>query len=176
MPTRPSQNAARPSGTGDMFLYVKGARAGVIKGEAVDSKHKDEIEVLSWSWGLKGRSSFDGGTATGRSTMRELTISKKFDKASTALMSALRTNEPIKQAVLTLRKIGEKPLEFLKITIEDGRITSLDINAGDEDGSADVLETVTFSFNKIQVDYTPQGQDGQPLGSTSFQDEWSASA
>ena len=28
------------------------AKIGDIKGESLDSKHKDEIEVLSFSWGL----------------------------------------------------------------------------------------------------------------------------
>ena len=28
------------------------AKLGDIKGESVDSKHKDEVEVLSWSWGV----------------------------------------------------------------------------------------------------------------------------
>ena len=28
------------------------ARLGTIKGESRDAKHKDEIEVLSWSWGV----------------------------------------------------------------------------------------------------------------------------
>ena len=28
------------------------ARIGTIKGESHDAKHKDEIEVLSWSWGV----------------------------------------------------------------------------------------------------------------------------
>ena len=41
-------------------------------------------------------------------------------------MLALRTNEPIQKAVLTLRKAGKGQLEYLKITIEQGRVTSLD--------------------------------------------------
>jgi len=28
------------------------ARIGDIKGESLDAKHKDEIEVLSFSWGV----------------------------------------------------------------------------------------------------------------------------
>jgi len=28
------------------------ARIGTIKGESQDAKHKDEIDVLSWSWGV----------------------------------------------------------------------------------------------------------------------------
>ena len=29
------------------------AKIGDIKGESLDSKHKDEVEVLSWSWGVQ---------------------------------------------------------------------------------------------------------------------------
>ena len=40
------------AGTGDMFLMVKGAKGGVIKGEAQDDSHKAEIDIVSWSWGM----------------------------------------------------------------------------------------------------------------------------
>jgi type VI secretion system secreted protein Hcp len=155
-----------------MFLSVTGARHGVINGEAQDDKHKNEIEVLGWSWGMQGKSSLGGGNATGKATMRELRILKHVDKASTALMSALRTNEAIRKAILTVRKVGKSQLEYLKITIEDGRVMSLDIEAGSESGSHEMFERLTFSFNKISIDYTPQGPDGQALGGTNFEDEW----
>ena len=161
-------------GAGDMFFKVKGAKHGDINGEALDQKHKNEIEVLSWSWGMQGKASLGGGSASGKATMRELRIVKKIDKASTALMSALRTNEVIKEATLTLRKIGTSKLEYFKIKIEDGRVMSLDVEAGDKDGRPALYERVSFSFNKISVEYTPQGGDGMPQGSTSFEDEWTA--
>jgi type VI secretion system secreted protein Hcp len=157
-----------------MFLSVKGAQHGQISGEALDSQHKGEIEVLGWSWGMQGTPSLGGSSPSGKSTIRELRIVKRVDKASTALMSALRTNETIKQAVLTLRKAGKTPLEYLKITIEQGRIVSLEIEAGDTSGSSTLVEKVSFSFNKIEVEYTPQGADGQPQGGTTFQDQWGA--
>ena len=157
-----------------MFLSVNGARAGPITGESQDSKHKNEIEVLAWSWGMQGKPSLGGGGATGKSTMRELRITKRVDKASTALMSALRNNEPIKVATLTIRKIGKTALEYLTIKIEDGRVMSLEIEAGDASNAPALLERVSFSFNKVTVDYTPQGPDGNPLGGTSFMDEWTA--
>jgi type VI secretion system secreted protein Hcp len=156
-----------------MFLNVNGAKHGQINGEAQDDKHKNEVEVLGWSWGMQGRPSLGGGAASGKATIRELKITKQVDKASTALMSALRTNEPIKKAILTIRKVGKKPLEYLIITIEDGRVVSLEIEAGDVSGSPALLERVSFSFNKISVEYTPQGADGNALGSTSFEDQWS---
>ena len=156
-----------------MFLMVKGAKHGLIKGEAEDKDHKGEIEVLSWSWGMQGKSSLGGGAATGKATMRDLRIIKAVDSASTALMQALRTNEQIQKAVLTLRKAGKTPLEYMKITIEQGRVMALDVDAGDTQGSATLVEKVSFSFNKITVEYTPQGKDGQPQGSMLFEDQWS---
>jgi len=155
-----------------MFFKVKGAKHGQINGEALDDKHKGEIEVLSWSWGMQGKASIGGGTATGKATMRELRIVKKVDKASTALMSALRTNEVIKEGILTLRKTGTSKVEYFKITIQDGRVMSLDVEAGDDSGSSTLLERVSFSFNKIAVEYTPQGGDGMPQGATTFEDTW----
>ena len=161
-------------GAGDMFLSVKGAKHGQISGEAQDDQHKNEIEVLGWSWGMQGKPSLGGGTASGKATMRELRVTKRVDKASTALMSALRTNEVIKTAVLTLRKVGKKPLEYLTITIEDGRVMSIDIEAGDPANAPVMFERVSFSFNKIAVAYTPQAPDGSGLGATTFEDQWSA--
>jgi type VI secretion system secreted protein Hcp len=158
-----------------MFLSVNGARHGQISGEAHDDKHKNEVEVLGWSWGMQGKASLGGGGATGKATMRELKIIKRVDKASTALMAALRTNEAIKTAVLTVRKSGKNPLEYFTIKIEDGRVMSLDIEAGDESSSSSLLEKVTFSFNKISIEYTPQGPDGGGLGKTSFEDQWNPS-
>jgi type VI secretion system secreted protein Hcp len=160
------------AGAGDMFLSVKGAKGGVIKGESQDNAHKGEIEVVSWSWGMHARPSLGGGGASGKAAVHELKIVKKIDSASTALMAALRTNEPIVKALLTVRKSGAKPLEFLKITIEQGRVTSITLDAGDAGGGADLIENVSFSFNKISVEYVPQGKDGQGLGAMTYNDQW----
>lgn len=163
-------------GAGDMFLMVKGAKHGLIKGESQDADHKGEIEVLSWSWGMQGRPHLGGGGATGKATINDLKIVKRLDSASTALMLALRTNEQIQKAVLTLRKAGKGQLEYCKVTIEQGRVTSLTVEAGDTSGSPEVLEKVSFSFNKIEVEYVPQGKDGLPQGGMTYADQWSDQA
>ena len=123
-------------GAGDMFLMVKGAKHGLIKGESQDDQHKGEIDVVSWSWGMQAKASIGGGTATGKATINDLRIVKRVDSASTALMLALRTNEPIQKAVLTLRKAGKGQLEYLKITIEQGRVISLIIDTVETSGSS----------------------------------------
>ena len=43
------------------------AKIGDIKGESLDAKHKDEIEVLSWSWGVpQTRHAWRTAAAAGR--------------------------------------------------------------------------------------------------------------
>ena len=170
-----------PDGTvaalGDMFLSVKGAKSGVIKGEAQDATHAEEIDVVSWSWGMQAKKSLGSSAPDGRATVNELRIVKRIDSASTPLMQALRSNEPITKAVLTVRKAGKGALEFFKITIEQARVTSIRLDAGGErTGTPDAFEDVTFTFNKITVEYVPQGKDGLPRGSTMYQDEFGSAS
>lgn len=150
-----------------MFLKIDGARQGAIKGEAQDKGHKDEIDVLGWTWGMEGN--LIHGQATGKTSVRELKFTKQVDKASTGLMSALRSNEVIKKAVLTVRKAGNSnPIEYYTITIEKGRIVSLIQQSGEEAGAATINEEVSIAFSKVSVEYKPQGDDGQVRGGTSF--------
>ena len=164
--------ASRSPGAGDMFLSVKGAKSGIITGEARDTTYKNAIEVVAWSWGMQGRAALGGGGATGKATVRELRVTKRVDKSSTALMAALRTNEPIKEATLTVRKAGKDPLEFFIVKIENGRVMSIDIEAGDKANSPAMFEKVTFSFNKITIQYTPQAEDGSAMATSKFEDQW----
>jgi len=155
----------------DIFLKVEGAKAGVINGECQDSKHKDEIDVLSWSWGMESKSDMYSGGPTGRARIKELHVVKGVDKASTALMGAINNNELIKQAVLTVRKAGKHPLEYLKITIQKGRLIAYDV-APDPSDPAKLREEIVFSYQAISIDYTPQGPDGQARGGTNFATDW----
>ncbi|MGZ8229811.1 MAG: Hcp family type VI secretion system effector [Burkholderiales bacterium] len=155
---------------GDMFLKVETARQGMVKGESMDSKHESEIDVVSWSWGMRSQTAMSAGgpSATGRSTLNELEVVKLVDSASTALMSAMRNNELIKKAALTVRKAGAEPaLEYLRITVQNARITSLEIQTN----GPDVTERMTLAFKRISVEYTPQGKDGQARGGMMFETE-----
>ena len=154
-----------------MFLKIGTARQGPIKGEAQDGEHKDEIDVIKWSWGMSARSALSSAGASSKATLQELVIVKAVDSASTALMSAMRNNDLIKQAVLTVRKAGETAQEYLKVTIEKGRVTSLDVNAIDFESKGYITETLTFSFQRINVEYVPQGSDGQRRGGMQFNAE-----
>lgn len=155
----------------DMFLKLEGKVSGAIKGESQDGKHKDEIDVLSWSWGMTARTTLGGGGLASKAQLSELNICKRVDSASTPLMSALRNNEQIKKGVLTVRKSGKTQHEYLKITIEKGRVTSLNVRSGEGESPAELWEDVSFTFQSIAVEYVPQGADGQPRGGMQFETE-----
>jgi type VI secretion system secreted protein Hcp len=152
----------------DMFLKIEGTRQGPIKGEASDAKHKDEIEVLAWSWGMEGN--FIQGQAAGRTNVHELKVTKLVDSGTTALMSCLRNNEVINKAVLSVRKAGgQDPVEYFKITVEKAHITSLIAQSGGEDDPARLTEQLSISFGKVSVEYVPQGADGVRRGGMTFE-------
>ena len=153
-----------------MFLKVDGARSGTIKGESTDQSHKDEIDIVAWAWGMHAQTEMAGAGPASKASLRELQLCKKVDSASTPLMSAMRNNEQIKSAVLTVRKAGKNPLEFFKISIENGRITSIDVESAQDD-SPDLIERLSLSFQRISVEYVAKRADGGPSGTMMFETE-----
>lgn len=62
-----------------------------IDGESVADGHKDEIQLLSFSWGGHNVSSVagTGGSGAGKVDLQDLSVSKYMDKATTPLFKAL---------------------------------------------------------------------------------------
>ena len=134
------------------------AKIGDIKGESLDDKHKDEIEVLSFSWGVTNHAATPpGGGGAGKATFQDLSIVHKIDRASPQLMRACATGTHLKEATITQRKAGKGQQEFLVIKMNDIIITSVtDGGATGEAGS----ETVSLAFAKIELQYKAVKPDG----------------
>ena len=134
------------------------ARIGDIKGESTDGKHKDEIEVLSWSWGVtqSGTMAYGGGGGAGKATFHDFAFVHRIDKASPLLMKACATGTHVKDAVITVRKAGKGQQEYLVIKLTDVLITSVtpSLDAGV------TSEGVTLQFAKVDLEYKPQKADG----------------
>ena len=60
------------------------------------------------------------------------------------------------------RKAGEKPLDYLTITLEKLLVSSL--STGGSGGEDRLTENVTLNFAKVKVDYQPQKKDGSKDG------------
>ena len=145
----------------DMFIKI-----GDIKGESQDSVHKESIDILAWSWGLSQSGSFSsgGGGGSGKVNVQDLSLTKYVDASSTALMLAACKGTHIKSAVLTVRKAGDKPLEYLKITLDNVLVSSL--STGGSGGEDRLTENVSLNFAKFKVEYSKQGKDGGTTGTS----------
>src|SRR4030095_5256432 len=97
------------------------AKIGDIKGESADAKHKDEIEVLSFSWGVanSGGLEIGSGASAGKATFQGLTIGHNIDKATPKLLEACATGTHLKDATITHRKAGKGQQEFLIVKMND---------------------------------------------------------
>jgi len=140
------------------------ARIGDIKGESHDSRHPDEIEVLSWSWGLSQTPTASrpgggaGGGRAGKPTVRDLTFTHHIDRSSPVLMKACATGEHLRDATITVRKAGSGQHDYLVITLRDVLVTSVSSSASAETGTTG--EVVELSFARVDLEYKPQKADG----------------
>lgn len=146
-------------GQQDIFIKIDG-----IKGESRDAKHKDEIDVESFSWGMTqgGTMHKAGGGGAGKVQVEDLTFVHRVDGASPLLWLACMQGKHIKEATLTARKAGEEALEYLKIKMSEVLVKSAQPQGSGEQDKT--LESVSLNFAKVEVEFTPQGADGKPGG------------
>ena len=139
----------------DMFIKIKG-----IDGESRDDKHKKEIDVLAWSWGLSqsGSAHMGGGAGAGKVNVQDLSFTKYTDSATHALVLACCNGEHIEEAVFVVRKAGKEPLDYIKLTLTEVIVAS--VSTGGSGGEDRLTENITLNFAKFKLEYTPQKADG----------------
>lgn len=140
----------------DMFLDIEGE----ISGEAQDAKHKKEIDVLAWSWGMSNSGSFHvgGGGGSGKANFQDLSVTKWVDVASPILQLYCANGDHFTKAVLVCRKAGKKPLEYIKITMEKVMVTS--VSTGGSGGEDRLTENISLNFANVKYEYVQQKPDG----------------
>lgn len=136
-----------------------------IDGESTHKDHKGEIDVLSWSWGLTQATnpSAGGGSGRGKAVPGEFRIVHSYDKASPVLAKTAASGKHINSAVLMARKAGEGQKDFLKVTMKEVFVTSVQASAGDQAG---IAEEVAMSYASIDFSYVPstgKGTLGTPV-------------
>ena len=172
MPAAPHPTGAM-QGDCDVFLHVQTKRAGKIKGEARGRGHDDDIVVHGWRWGLSVSTAVGSARATSQRSYTALTVDKQIDSATTALMSALATNDEVKELTLAMRRAGGEQEDYFTIKLKAGRISSLQHEA---DAEGRTVETVTVAFTQVELEYRPQGTSGRRGGAFSFWDELPSSS
>lgn len=145
----------------DMFLKIDG-----IQGESRDSKHKGEIEILSFSWGVSNSGGqTGGGGGAGKVTMQDFSIVKQLDTTSPELLERACRGEHMGSALLTLVRSGggkSDQQEYLKIKLSDILISSYSTGGSNSTLPA---EQVTFTFQTADVS-AADGNGGWKSGGT----------
>jgi type VI secretion system secreted protein Hcp len=140
----------------DYLLKIEG-----IKGESTDAKHKDEIEVESFSWGATQPGSFasGGGGGAGKVSFQDIHFTTRASVASPNLMLACATGQHIKEATLTVRKAGKEAQEYYIVKLSDNLVSSYQ-SGGSEGSNALPVDQFSINFAKIEFEYKPQKPDG----------------
>ena len=112
-----------------MFLKMSG-----VKGESTDDKHRDEIDVLSWSWGTSTGTGKVKRGAIAPQCIQDLELTKLLDSSTPQLIMNGVLGEAAKEATLTMRKAGKGQQEFLVIKMTDVLVTSYQ-TGGDAGGN-----------------------------------------
>lgn len=153
----------------DAYIQIQG-----IKGDCTDEKHKDWIEVTSYSLGFTqagtGSASSAGALIGGKPTIADFSFAKRLDIASPNLMLYTVKGTNIPKIVLECcRSLGNKVC-FYKLTFENTHLTSY-IPTGSAGGDYPA-ESVSFVYDKLTVEYTQTNPEtGEP--GEQFKSNWS---
>jgi type VI secretion system secreted protein Hcp len=140
----------------DYFLKIEG-----IESESTDSKHKGEIELESFSWGVtqSGTAGHGGGQGAGKAQPQDFSFVKRVDKGSPTLFIGCATGAHYKKATLTARKAGTGQQEYLKITMEEVMVSSYQLG-GSANSDIVPMEQISLNFAKLEISYKEQKPDG----------------
>ena len=134
----------------DMYIKFDG-----IPGEATDSKHKDWIEVFSFSHSVAQQGSgviaSHGARTAGKCDHHDFTITKKLDCSTPKLNHSCCTGKHIGTAQIEIcRSTGNKEVLY-KFTLEKCVVSSVNIGGGT--GQENPVESVAFQYAKIKWEY-----------------------
>jgi len=134
----------------DIYLKLEG-----IEGETTNAKRPKEIDVLSWSWGFR-REAPVAKTACGQ----ELVISKRFDRASTAVITRGSLGTVTPTGRLSVVKSGDTPTEYLTLDLTGVTFRSVQSSAV---GGGDVVETIALAWTSGVLTYRVLDPKGGPI-------------
>jgi type VI secretion system secreted protein Hcp len=147
-------------GASDYFLKLDG-----VKGESKNEKHKDWIDIQSFSWGMTNTPATGGGEGK-KATLQDFNFTMKVDKASPSLMLACATGQRIKYLTFAISREGadgSAPGDYYVVTLTDVLISSYQSGGSTPPAGATAelpTASVSINYHKIKWDYIPADQSG----------------
>lgn len=147
----------------DAFLKIEG-----VEGGSTAAKHKGEIDILSYSWGVSNTGAQGGGGGggggAGKAVPLDFTFTHAIDKASPVLMLACATGKHYPLATFTVETSGEERQRYLVIKLTDVLVSSLNQQgAFPAEGGGPPLEDLSLSFTKIDFAHYSRNAQGQEI-------------
>jgi type VI secretion system secreted protein Hcp len=132
----------------DTFMVIPS-----VKGESIDTRYKNDIEIKDWSWELKTPPD------TGKAAFGDFEFSKAVDTSSAFFFTHEGTGAQIPSIRVVIRRDGTHPLAYLQYCIQDAKVTSYSASGSAED----TKETVSLQPGALAMRYVRQKADGTGL-------------
>jgi len=146
-------------------------RLGDIKGESTDAKHKDQIEILSFTqtWiNEVNVGSSSGGAGAGKVQCGPVILMKNIDKSSPLLLKSVATGGHYGDAVISFQGAGDPmnraslPADYYTITM--GTVFVQELSQTDEKDPNRVFEKLVLRAQTFEFKYQPQNTKGGVVG------------
>jgi type VI protein secretion system component Hcp len=151
----------------ETVIFLKLAYDGqqVAKGNAEASDFAEQIEIESFSWGVKAvhKNDPDGDTSKAAGlkptlTPRTVSMTKFYDKSSIKLATGASKRRHVQTATLTFATLvmsdkGQTPQKIMEMEMSDGYIESLSVSASESGKAIAVKEEFTLSFQDCRLSY-----------------------
>ena len=113
-----------------------------VKGESKQDGFENQIEILSYSWGVSnaGGFSYGGGGGTAKANLQDLSMSYRQCAASVKLMQNCAGGKHLDEALLTcLKSAGDKQEKYMTYKLTDVVVSSYQSGgSGDDNASVEV--------------------------------------
>src|SRR6478609_7263972 len=125
----------------------------------MQTEYEDQIEILSYSWGLTqaGGYSYGSGGTSAKANVQDLSVSFRMCPASPKLMQYCATGKHLDTATLTCLEASETPQKYLEITLTDVVISSFQTGGSGDDKP---IESMSLNFAQIKKEYFKQDDKG----------------
>jgi len=142
---------------------------GDIKGGSTDDKHKDWSEITGFTHGLAQQSSSgrsnEGGAYQSEVNHKPFVVTKELDSASSKLYEALHNGTHIPKVIVELtRPTGKAPMVYMRYTMTNVALNSVDTAADGSGNSSFPSEVVGMTYTTMQWEYTKQDDTGAAKG------------
>ncbi|MBK8456311.1 MAG: type VI secretion system tube protein Hcp [Phyllobacteriaceae bacterium] len=138
-----------------------------IPGESRKKGHENQIEIISWQFGLHQEASVShgSGSGAGRVSAQDVVLTKMICKADAALMQHCCSAKHIPEATIFCEKAGgDSRVEYVKIVLKQVIVTTHNVSGAE--GGDQVSVQLSLNFAEYEITYTQQSNDGTPGAST----------